>query len=579
VSQSLPWLRRRASSTPPAIQWAGIRKVYSVATQFSADRHPVAAGCATPGQERPEPTAPGPVQSARPGRRPARASVGAALTVPGAADAKAGSATLIGGASALPARPWPRHVLSTPDWRTLTDSLRHDPLELLALWADTSHVHALFLAGEAQPVLASVAVEAGAYPALSPVRPGAAWFERAIRDLWGHEAAGGVDARPWLDHGRWPQHRPMSLRPTPAEAPEPPEFLGESADDTHQVPFGPVGGASAGLDGVGHLRLTVAGDTVLRAEALGGYGHRGVMVAMRGRTPRAAAPLAARLASDSAVAHAAAFARAAEAALAVEVPPRAEAIRAAALELERVAGLLGALERIADTVAAPCASGFGMLRELMLRGCDAAFGQRLMLDAVVPGGVSMDLMPDGVAPLRRTLDHVAAALPELERRCEGLLRRAEGRGVVPACLVALLGAGGVAGRASGRGFDARRLFGPAPTPGVLQAGDAAARIRLRLHELPDSLDMAADLLDALPAGEVAGVLPVASGEGLGVAEGTRGDCWAWLVLDAGTVAGVFLRDPGWAVWPLLEAALREEQMEAVPLIARSLGCMVAGMDL
>lgn len=470
------------------------------------------------------------------------------------------------------------------DWRILVDSLRHDPLGLLGLWADTSHIHALFLAGQTHPLLASVAVEAGAYPALSPVRPGAAWFERAIGDLWGHEATGGVDMRPWLDHGRWPQRRPMSLRPAPAEAPEPPEFLTEATDDTHQVPFGPVGGAAAGLDGAVHLRLTVAGDTILRAEALGGYGHRGVMVAMRGRTPRAAAPLAARLTSDSAVAHAAAFARAAEAALAVQVPPHAEAIRAAALELERVAGLLGALEGIADTVAAPCASGFGVLRELVLRGCGAAFGQRLMLDTVVPGGVSADLAPDGVALLRRTLDHVTAALPELERRCAGLLRRAEGLGVVPAGLAALLGVGGIAGHASGRDFDARRLFGPAPAPtllqaGLLQAGDAAARIRLRLHELPGSLDIAANLLDGLLSGEVTSALPPGSGEGAGVAEGARGDCWAWLVLDAGTVASVFLRDPGWAVWPLLEVALRGERVESVSLIARSLGCTMAGMDL
>ena len=501
------------------------------------------------------------------------------VTTGGSTVATSGSAALIAQAPALPSRPWPRHVLPLPHWRDLADSLRHDPIALLGLWADLSHVHGLFLADEARPVLASVEVEAGLYPALSPVRPGAAWFERAIRDLWGHEAQCGVDSRSWLDHGRWPQRRPMSLRPAPAEAPEPFEFLGEATDATHQVPLGPVGGAAAGLDGAAHLRLTVIGDTILRAEALGGYGHRGVLAAMRGLTPRAAAPLVARLASDSAVAHAAAFARAAEAALAVQVPPRAEAIRAAALELERVAGLLGALDMVAGSVAAPCASGFGVLRERVLRGCGAAFGQRLMLDIVVPGGVSADLAPEGVAVLRRTLDHVAAALPALERRCEGLLREAEGLGVVPARLAALLGAGGIAGRASGRDFDARRLFGPAPAPAVLHAGDAAARIRLRLHELSGSLGIAASLLDGLASGEVAGVLPATSGEGTGVAEGARGECWAWLVLDAGAVAGVFLRDPGWAAWPLLEEALRGERLESVPLVARSLGCAMAGVDL
>ena len=56
----------------------------------------------------------------------------------------------------------------------------------------------------------------GGYPALSPNRPGAAWFERMIRDLWGHEAEGARDLRPWLDHGRWGGLHPLALRPLPA---------------------------------------------------------------------------------------------------------------------------------------------------------------------------------------------------------------------------------------------------------------------------------------------------------------------------------------------------------------------------
>jgi len=65
-------------------------------------------------------------------------------------------------------------------------------------------------------------VEAGHYPALSPIWPGAAWYERMIRDLWGHAADAGTDARPWLDHGTWPLLRPMALRPEPRTAPAPP---------------------------------------------------------------------------------------------------------------------------------------------------------------------------------------------------------------------------------------------------------------------------------------------------------------------------------------------------------------------
>ncbi len=504
---------------------------------------------------------------------------------------------LVRAAPALPARPWPRHLLPAAGWRALVESLAADPIELLALWADTAHVHALLLHDLAEPVLASVAVEEGRYPALSPSRPGAAWFERMIRDLWGFEAIGGMDGRPWLDHGRWPRRRPMSVRPLPAGgAPQPPEFraveasvprqtgtaglvgglVADGACEAHQVPFGPVGAAQAGLEGPAHLRVAVRGETIVQAEVLLGYGHRGVMVQMRGKPLPAAMRLAARLAGTP-VAHAAAFGRAAEAALGVAPPPRGAALRALALELERVAVHFGELEAVAAGVGAPCATAFGVARETVLRACDAAFGQRLMLDVVVPGG-AIDLLPNGPGVLRATLGRLQAGLPSLVRRCDGLLRRAAGRGVVSARQASQLGAGGVPGRASGRGFDARLLSG-AVAPASREAGDAAARIGLRLEEVSASLDLAAALLAGMPAGALACVLPAAGGEGLGVAEGARGDCWAWLSLDAGLVASVFLRDPGWALWPLLEEALRGEPMEAVGLIARSMGCEAAGVDL
>ena len=46
----------------------------------------------------------------------------------------------------------------------------------------------------------------------------------------------------------------------------------------------------------------------------------------------------------------------------------------------------------------------GMLRERVLRAADASFGHRLMMDRVVPGGVSHDLPVDGAAHLQALLD-------------------------------------------------------------------------------------------------------------------------------------------------------------------------------
>jgi hypothetical protein len=204
----------------------------------------------------------------------------------------------------------------------------------------------------------------------------------------------------------------------------------------------------------------------------------------------------------------------------------------------------------------------------LLRAAGTAFGHRLMLDRVVPGGVAADLGRDGPAALHEALAAVAAALPELEDAGEnhgGLRDRLVGRVVTPPALAARVGAGGPVGRAGGRGLDARRLPGGggdswAAALGlrvpVLAAGDAAARQGVLLAELRASVALAEALLDGMPPGAVVVPWPQRGGEGVGVVEGPRGMCLHWLALDDdGQIRGAFALDPAWGHWPLLAAAM------------------------
>ena len=127
-------------------------------------------------------------------------------------------------------------------------------------------------------------------------------------------------------------------------------------------------------------------------------------------------------------------------------------------------------------------------------------------------------------------------------------------------------------RASGRGVDARRNPGYAPYAAldfnvpVLAAGDADARLRVRLAELRESAALMRALLANLPEGALNVALPTDSGEGFGVAESPRGDVWHWLRLDGGLVASAYARDPSWLHWPLLEAANRRFEAFASPAV-------------
>jgi Ni,Fe-hydrogenase III large subunit len=492
------------------------------------------------------------------------------------------ASALVRAAASEPCRPWSRRVLPLDEWAQMAAALADEPtVALLGLWADTVQVHALLL-DEAigEVLLASTAVVAGRYSALSPSRPLAAWFERTVQDLFGHIAIGGTDQRPWLDHGNWPHTQPMAPRPgTAGGSPEPPEFLPVDSEDLHQIPLGPIHG---GIQPPAHLRVTASGETIVRLETRLGYTHKGTLTLMRGKSPRTAARFAARLSGEATVAHGIAFARAAEAALGVEAPSRAMALRAVMAEVERIAGHLGDLRSICNAAgfaipAARCAWHVEAVR----RAAAIAFGHRLMMDCVVPGGVAVDIAPGGPEAVRRVLVDLASQLSELEQQ----LNRGTwaGIGVIATAQAKALAAGGPVGRAAGRDFDARRLLGcplhAALTIPVLSAGDVLARTELRLMEIAESVRLVPPLLDSLPSGAISVALPAESGEGVGCAEGPRGDIWCWLRLDHGQIASAFSRDPAWTHWPLLEAAAAGAQASDLPVIQASLGATSSGVDL
>ena len=232
----------------------------------------------------------------------------------------------------------------------------------------------------------------------------------------------------------------------------------------------------------------------------------------------------------------------------------------------------------------------GILRELVLRAADSAFGHRLMMDCVVPGGVVIDIAPDGAAAIRSLLREIQGRFPrliELYDNTASLQDRTTETGMLSAELAQQFGAGGYVGRGSGRNFDARKTPGYAPyeqlefAVPVLTAGDVNARVWIRIREVEQSIALIRQILDRLPVGRIAVTLGGGekSGEGLGLAEGFRGDVLAWIRLDGSHVARCHLRDPSWFQWPLLEAAIEGNIVADFPLCNKSFNCSYSGHDL
>jgi Ni,Fe-hydrogenase III large subunit len=319
--------------------------------------------------------------------------------------------------------------------------------------------------------------------------------------------------------------------------------------------------------------------------------HKGIEALMTGATLGAAAKLAARTSGDSTVAYSYAFALAAENALGISAPPRATFLRALMAELERLANHFGDIGAICNDASfaimhAHCA----ILRERTLRAAQACFGHRLMMDAIVPGGVAADIAAGGAARVHDLLTEARRAFPrliELYDNTASLQDRTVTTGIVKSDYARQFGAGGYVGRASGRGFDARRSPGYAPygdlafeVP-VLTAGDVDARVWIRIREVEQSLALIDQILARLPVGAThTAVAPGATRcEGLALVEAFRGDVLIWLRLDeTGRVARCHLRDASWFQWPLLETAVEGNIVADFPLCNKSFNCSYSGHD-
>ena len=505
--------------------------------------------------------------------------------------------------------------VTAQQWQTAATSVRDAGGRLLALWGgsaiDSIATHAV-LTGVTAVFAAYVMAEGVAwlalplsmkdgrcvYPDLSEVFPVASRMQRAAADLSGIHAEGASDVRPWLNHGAWPaDHTPLSQDalnlPTLAatDLVDYP-FVRVEGDGVHEIAVGPV---HAGTIEPGHFRFSVVGEKVLRLEQRLGYTHKGIEQRMTQLPPLQAYRLAGRVSGDSTVAYAWAYCMALESAAKTVIPPRAAWLRALMLERERVANHLGDLGALGNDAAFAFAlAQFSRLREDWLRDSKSAFGHRLVMDGVVPGGVRSDLKSEQRDQMLRLCETIATEVRILQDIFEahpGLQDRFLTTGCVPPALAARLGLTGLAGRASSQSWDVRcdHRFAPYNQLNVQMAthhnGDVAARVIVRFDEVFESLRLIRRILLDLPVGEVQSVvtLPQQACRGAGWVEGWRGELWVALELGGSDKSNRILRchlhDPSWQNWPVLEHAVMGNIVPDFPLINKSFNLSYSGQDL
>src|SRR5487761_1496738 len=280
-------------------------------------------------------------------------------------------------------RPVPRALIDPTIWMHAAHALADERATLLGLWGERDAAHIALRDGDGGEVaVLSLSCPNGHFPSVGVIHPPAVRLERTMRDLYGLVADGA-----------------------------PYDFLPAEGESLHRIVVGPV---HAGIIEPGYFRFNASGETVVRLEERLGYAHKGIESLMVGANLVRGAQLAGRVSGDSTVAYSIAFARAAEAALGVEIPPRAVWLRALMAELERLANHFGDIGAICNDAAfALMHAHTGVLRERVLRASDAAFDHRLMRDGIVPGGIARNLNADGHAAISTLVAEARRRFPPL----------------------------------------------------------------------------------------------------------------------------------------------------------------------
>ena len=492
------------------------------------------------------------------------------------------------GRAAAAHAPWPRADIGPETWQRVILHLAGGELDLLGLWGEADRVHMAVSAPESHEIAVfTLACPEGRFPSVGLSHPPAIRLERTIQDLFRLIAEGAEDARHWFDHGAWGIGTPLG---TPGPAPDHAyAFLPVTGENLHQIPVGPV---HAGIIEPGHFRFTADGETIIRLEQRLGYVHKGTEGLMIGAPLDHAARLAGRVSGDATVAYACGFARAAEAALGIAPPPRAIHLRAVMAELERIANHIGDFGAICnDASFALMLAHCSVLRERILRAAHLAFGHRLMMDRVVPGGLSQDITAEGLAAIAGLIPVFRARLDQLAALYDStasLQERTVTTGFVQPDYVRHFGCGGHVGRASGRLFDSRKWPSYAPYDStkfdvpLRTDGDVNARVWIRIEEIRQSLAILDHLLATLPPGPRRTALPAPSTpvEGMSLTESFRGDVLIWLRIAPDlTIQRCHARDPSWFQWPLLETCVYGNIVADFPLCNKSFNCSYSGTDL
>jgi NADH-quinone oxidoreductase subunit D len=279
---------------------------------------------------------------------------------------------------------------------------------------------------------------------------------------------------------------------------------GEVRRETMIINMGPQ---HPSTHGVLRLLLELDGETVIRCKPIVGYLHTGIEKNTEYRTWVQGVAYVTRADYLSPFFNELAYCLAVERLLGIEAPPRAQILRVMLCELNRIASHLVWLATGSLELGAVSMMLYGFReREVILDIFEAVTGLRMNHSYIRPGGVIMDLPPDGPRMIAKLLDTMPARIDDYERILNDnpiWLERNVGVGKLSAEDALAFGVTGPILRSAGVPIDLRK---DEPYSGyetydfdvpVRTEADAYSRYVIRIEEMRESLKIVEQALERL----------------------------------------------------------------------------------
>ncbi|HIH97963.1 MAG TPA: NADH dehydrogenase subunit [Thermoplasmata archaeon] len=361
---------------------------------------------------------------------------------------------------------------------------------------------------------------------------------------------------------------------------------------TYSLPIGPIHPA---LHEPFLFQFQIDGERIKKVDLIGGKVHRGIEWMGMRRNPIQVIYVAERICGICSCSHAFTYCRAVEDAADIDVPERAQYIRAIIAELERMHSHLLWAGVAAHEI------GFDSLlyytwraREGVMDLLELISGNRVNYGMLMIGGVRRDLSDETLSKIKDAMDRfdpVADKLIYLFLEDKTVKLRTQDVGILSFNDAIKLCALGPTARASGVRKDVRQdqpycayadLEIRAITPENFDketVGDVYDKTLVRLLEVKQSIGIIKQCVDSLPSGDllaepklvkILATLKKVNNEGLGRVEAPRGELVHWVRLQESTNLRAWkARSPTYNNVLPWQPMLIGEQIADIPIVAAS----------